>query len=94
VVAGGVSAPHSSCFGDQAGGCLVVVTEGLRDDGARGLEDELSDCGGPAALGRDTDLAQVDLKGRPATSPCGPCRGHERPASAASGNVRPHRGES
>jgi hypothetical protein len=26
------------------------------------LEDELSDCGGPAALWRDANLAQVDLK--------------------------------
>lgn len=34
VVAGGVSAPGSSAFGDQAGGCLVVVAERLRDDGA------------------------------------------------------------
>ncbi|MFJ5901274.1 hypothetical protein ACIQFZ_39135 [Streptomyces sp. NPDC093064] len=44
-------------FGDQAGGGLVVVAECPRDDGGRGLEDELADRGGPAGLWRDTDFA-------------------------------------
>lgn len=77
VVAGGVSAPGSSGFGDQAGGRLVVVTEGLRDDGGRGLEDELSDWGGPAALWRDADLAQVDLKADRVHRLSGPAAGEE-----------------
>ncbi|WP_307847968.1 serine/threonine-protein kinase [Streptomyces durocortorensis] len=49
-------------FNDQAGGGLVVVAESLRDDGGRGLEDELADRGGPAALRWDADLPQVDLE--------------------------------
>lgn len=77
VVAGSVSAPGSSGFGDQAGGCLVVVTEGLRDDGSRGLEDELSDCRGPAALRRDADLAQVHLKADRVHRLSGPASGEE-----------------
>lgn len=62
VVAGGVSAPSSSGFGDQPCSGLVVVAEGLRDDGCRCLEYELADRGGPAALRRDADLPQVDLE--------------------------------
>lgn len=62
MVAGGVSAPCSSGFGYQAGGCLVVVAERLRDDVSRGLDDELANGGGPAALRRDADPSEVDLE--------------------------------
>ncbi|GAA2565664.1 hypothetical protein GCM10010398_63670 [Streptomyces fimbriatus] len=54
-----------------------MVTEGLRDDGGRGLEDELSDWGGPAALWRDADLAQVDLKADRVHRLSGPAAGEE-----------------
>lgn len=62
VVTGGVSAPGAAGFGDQPGGGLVVIAECLREDGGRGLEDELSDWGGPAALRRNADLTQRDLQ--------------------------------
>lgn len=62
VVAGGILAPGSTGFGDESGGGLVVVAECLGDDGGRGLEDELADRGGPAALWRDTDLSQLGLE--------------------------------
>lgn len=39
-----------------------MIAECLRDDGGRGLQDELADRGGPATLRRDADLTQMDLE--------------------------------
>jgi hypothetical protein len=43
VVSGCVSAPGSTCLGDEVSGGFVVVAEGPGDDGSGGLEDELAD---------------------------------------------------
>jgi hypothetical protein len=51
VVAGGVGLPVAACFGPDLGDVFVVVAEGVGDDGCRGLQDELAQCGHAGGLG-------------------------------------------
>ncbi|MCX2927480.1 hypothetical protein [Streptomyces sp. NEAU-W12] len=79
VTAEGVPAPGPAGFGDQVRGGSVVTAECLRDDGGRGLENELTDRGGPAALRRDADLAPVDSKADRVHGLSGLTAGEEEP---------------
>jgi hypothetical protein len=56
VVAGGVGLPVAACFGPHLGDVLVVVAEGVGDDGCRGLEDELPEGGHSGGLRGDAEL--------------------------------------
>src|SRR5260370_32102276 len=79
VVAGGVAGPASPGVGGVAVGGVVVVAEGLGDDGGGGLEDELAQGGGERGAGGDAELAEQRGHGR----------GVERLAVAAAGEQPP-----
>src|SRR5207245_921584 len=57
VVAWGVAGPASSGLGGVAAGGVVVVAEGLGDDGGGGLEDALAQGGGERGAGGNAELA-------------------------------------
>src|SRR5260370_30887442 len=58
VVTGGVAGPGSSGLGGVPVGGVVVVAEGLGDDGGGGLEDEPAQGGGERGAGGDAELAE------------------------------------
>ncbi len=58
VVAGGVAGPGLAGLGCVAVRGQMAVTEGLGDDGGRGLEDELAQGGGSGGRRGDAELAQ------------------------------------
>jgi hypothetical protein len=58
VLSGGVASPGSAALVEEPGGGLVVVAEGVGDDGSGHLK-ELLPNGGAAGGGRwDTDLSE------------------------------------
>lgn len=58
MVACGVPTPCPAGLPEEAAGGLVVVAEGVRDDGCGQFEELLSNGGAAGGCDRDTDLAQ------------------------------------
>ncbi|MER0450060.1 hypothetical protein ABR738_36885 [Streptomyces sp. Edi4] len=58
MIASGVSAPRSAGLVEQAGGGLVVVAEGVGDDGSGHLKELLSDGGAAGGGYWDADLVE------------------------------------
>ncbi|MFE4800004.1 hypothetical protein ACFRFL_34515 [Streptomyces sp. NPDC056708] len=58
MISSGVSAPGATGLSEEAAGGLVVVAEGVRDDGGGQFEELLSDGGTAGGGDRDADLAQ------------------------------------
>lgn len=58
MISGGVSVPGSAGLVEEAGGGLVVVAEGVRDDGSGHLKELLSDGGAAGGSRWDADLVE------------------------------------
>jgi hypothetical protein len=58
VISRGISAPCPTGLSEEAAGGLVVVAEGVCDDGSGHLKELLSDGGAAGGGGRDPDFAE------------------------------------
>src|SRR6266851_913835 len=87
VVAWGVAGPASPGLGGVAVGGVVVVAEGLGDDGGGCLEDELAQRRGERGAGGNAELAEQRGHGRGVERLPGAAAGEQPPAAGVGGGV-------